>query len=214
MNRSRLAMLVVCVAARGVVAEEPLHLMAFNVLFRGADDAASVKAVEAEAPDVLCLTELTPTFLGTFEHRLASAYPHRALSPKSGTWGLGFASKLPLRDVQTYAVTPSGIPAMEATVVREGTPIRLVCLHLNPPVGKHRASDTFLQTMEKNGAVRVKQAATLVARYGALTTPVVLLGDFNETPGGPALRRSRRRAGRVGARCPERPARRPSPGPR
>jgi endonuclease/exonuclease/phosphatase family metal-dependent hydrolase len=187
MEKPRLVALVVCVLARVTVAGEPLHLMAFNVLFRGADDVASVKAVADEAPDVVCLSEVTPAFVSAFERSQAARFPHRAFAPKSGTWGLGVASKYPLRDVQTFAVAPSGIPAMEATIVREGTPIRLVCVHLNPPVGKHRASDTFLQTMEKNGAVRVKQAATLVARYAAVRTPVVLFGDFNETPGGPAL---------------------------
>jgi endonuclease/exonuclease/phosphatase family metal-dependent hydrolase len=92
-----------------------------------------------------------------------------------------------LSQVRWRAVAPSGIPELEATVVRDGVPIRLVCVHLNPPVGKHRASDGFLVTMEKNAAVREAQAATLVGWFAATTTPVVLLGDFNEAPGGAAL---------------------------
>jgi endonuclease/exonuclease/phosphatase (EEP) superfamily protein YafD len=186
MNHSWLLALVSSLAVRAAAAE-PLHLMAFNLLFRGADDATSLKAIADEAPEVLCLTELTPAFVKAFEGSLATRYPHRALQPATGTWGVGLASTLPLRDVQVRAVAPSGIPEMEATVVRDGVPVRLVCVHLNPPAGKHRASDTFLVTMKKNEEVRVKQAATLVSWFAARKTPVVLFGDFNETPGGPSL---------------------------
>lgn len=172
----------------GVAATPPeLHLMAFNVLFKGADDAKSVKAIADEAPDVVCLTELTPAFVTRFETALAKDYPHRSFSPKAGTWGVGLASKVPLSDVRVGPVAPSKIPAMEATVTLDGQQVRLACVHLTPPVGKHKKSDTMLDQFSKNAAVRKKQAATLVARYAATKSPVVLLGDFNEEPGGEAL---------------------------
>ena len=58
---TRLLGLVSCLLARGGVAQDDsLHVMAFNVLFEGADDAKSVQAIADEDPDVVCLTELTP----------------------------------------------------------------------------------------------------------------------------------------------------------
>lgn len=164
-----------------------LHLMAYNVLFDGADDAKSVKAIGAEGAEVVCLTELTAPFIRTFEASLGKAYPHRAFAPRVGTWGVGFASTLPLGDVQTYAVAPLGLPAMQATVRLGGREVRLVCVHLVPPTGKHHRSDTLFQAMEENAAVRKRQADALVARFAATRSPVVLLGDFNEEPGGGAL---------------------------
>jgi endonuclease/exonuclease/phosphatase (EEP) superfamily protein YafD len=183
-----LAASLVSHVAVGQAPAPPLEVMAFNVLFNGADDAKSVKAVADAAPDLVCLTELTPRFVGAFEGALASDYPHRHFAPQKGTWGVGLASKRPLKDVVVTPIAPSRIPSMEATVDVGGAPVRVVCVHLTPPMGKHRKSDDVFQTLEKNAAVREKQAATLVARFAKTKTPVVLLGDFNEEPGGAALR--------------------------
>lgn len=188
MTRTWLLALAVSLVSHGAVAEEPVKLMAFNVLFEGADDAASVKAIEAEAPEVVCLTELTPHFVKAFEGALSKTYPHRAFVPQAGTWGVGFASKRPLTDVRTGPVAPSKIPAMEARVQFDGGSVQLVCVHLIPPAGKHKKSDTFFDALEKNAAVRKKQAQTLITRFEKTERPVVLLGDFNEEPNGEGLR--------------------------
>ncbi len=188
MTRTWVLALAVSLASHGAGAEEPLKLMAFNVLFRGSDDAASVKAIETEAPDVVCLTELTPHFVTAFEGALSKTYPYRAFVPQAGTWGVGFASKRPLTEVRTGPVAPSKIPAMEARVQFGGGSVQLVCVHLMPPVGKHQKSDTFFEQLEKNAAVRMKQAQTLVTRFEKTERPVVLLGDFNEEPNGEGLR--------------------------
>lgn len=175
---------VACTAASRPSRGPSLHLLAYNVLFEGADDRESVKAIGAEDADVVCLTELTAPFIKTFEASLGKRFPHRAFAPKVGTWGVGFASKLPLADVQTYAVAPAGIPAMQATVKLGGREVRLVCVHLVPPVGRRGSP---VEALQQAGAVRKKQADALVARFAATTGPVVLLGDFNEEPGGGAL---------------------------
>lgn len=176
-----------CLVAQ-VAAAETLDVLAFNVLFRGADDAASIKTIEAEDADVVCLTELTPTFVKAFEaSTLAKTYPYRHFEPKPGTWGVGFASKQPLTRVATLPVPPLKLPAMTATTQLGIAPVELLCVHLNPPAGKHAKADSLATTLEKNDAVRAKQADALVARYATVTTPVVLLGDFNESPGGDAL---------------------------
>lgn len=187
-HTSRLIPLMVGLAAHVSAAGEPLHVMAFNVLYKGADDAKSVKAIEDEDPEVLCLTELTPAFIKTFEASLAKTYPHRSFSPKTGTWGVGFASKRPLRDVVVLPVAPSKIPAMEATVTHDGKRVRLSCVHLVPPVGKYKKTDTLADQFRKNAEVREKQTKTLVTRYSSVKSPLILLGDFNEEPGGAALK--------------------------
>jgi endonuclease/exonuclease/phosphatase (EEP) superfamily protein YafD len=170
----------------GVVPPAELHLMAFNVLFKGAKDAKSLDAIAAEDADVVCLTELTPTFVKGFETspKLAKAYPYRSFAPQKGTWGVGFASKVPLANVQTGPVLPVKIPAMEATVQFDGGPVQLLCVHLIPPGGKDGVT---LETLAKNAATRKQQAETLVKRYAKVKTPVVLLGDFNEEPVGAAM---------------------------
>lgn len=188
MKNTWLVTLVALLCAHTSAAQE-LRLMAYNVLYDGADDAKSVAAIEAETADVVCLRELTPHFVKAFEGSaaLTKAYPHRTFLPKTGTWGVGLASKVPLTDVRVVPVPPLKLPAMEATVRLDGADVRLVCVHLNPPAGKHKKSDSFAETLRKNAVVRKKQADTLVTRFASVKTPVVLLGDFNEEPGGEAL---------------------------
>ena len=183
-----LALTVLLLAGSAMAdAPRPLHVMAFNVLFRGADDVKSVQAIVDESPDVVCLTELTAPFITTFEAALAKDYPYRAFVPQKGTWGVGLASKVPLRNVTTGPVAPSRIPAMDASLTWEGRRVHLTCVHLVPPVGKYAKQDTLAAQFTKNAAVRERQAATLVKRLATVKDPVVLLGDFNEEPGNAAL---------------------------
>ncbi|MBL8913321.1 MAG: endonuclease/exonuclease/phosphatase family protein [Archangium sp.] len=164
-----------------------LKVLAFNVLFKGANNAKSLRAVTEEDADVVCLTELTPTFVKEFENDavLAKKYPHRVFVPQLGTWGVGFASKLPLSAVQTFGVAPIKLPAMEATVAFAGQPLELTCVHLQPPGGKDGVT---LETLAKTELIREKQAGTLTTRYAKLKSPSILLGDFNEEPGGKTMR--------------------------
>lgn len=172
-----------------VAAETPheLHVMAFNVLFEHANDKQSVQAIRDEDPDVVCFTELTSHFVKRFERELAEQYPYRAFVPQKGTWGVGIASKRPLRSIRTGPVAPLKLPAMEASVSLDGERLRLLCVHLNPPLGKHRKNDTVVATLDKNAAVRLAQATTLITRYEKVEGPLVLLGDFNEVPDGEAM---------------------------
>lgn len=179
-----LTLLVVATLA----AEPSSKFMAFNVLYRGADDAASISAIEQYAPDVLCLSELTPAFVRAFDASpLGQIYPARRFEPTLGTWGIGIASKFPLQSSTHFTVPPLKLPAVEAVLSVHGRALTVTCVHLNPPAGKHRASDGLLTTLSKNDVVRKKQADFLVAHFGK-TSPLVLLGDFNEQPGGEAMK--------------------------
>lgn len=184
MRLVRAIVIAVCVfSPTAAMHKGALHVMAFNVLFRGADDPKSLDAIAAEHAGVVCLTELTPRFAARFTERFQSEYPYRHFAPQVGTWGIGLASVYPLSSVRVGPVAPSGIPDLEATLMVRGRPVRLACVHLNPPLGKHRASDDLITTLRKNDDVREKQVATLVARFNGSREPVVLLGDFNDEPG-------------------------------
>lgn len=165
-----------------------VKVMAFNVLYKGADDAASVKAIASRAPDVLCLTELTDPFVKAFDAKLKSDYPYRHFETTQGTWGVGLASKFPIVSVASTPVPPLKLPAMEAQLSVRGQTLAVTCVHLNPPAGKHKKSDSFTTTLEKNADVREKQAQWLVERYAKLTGPLLVVGDFNEESVGRAMK--------------------------
>jgi endonuclease/exonuclease/phosphatase (EEP) superfamily protein YafD len=180
---------VLCaVLSQATGALPPVKVLAFNVLYQGEDDVRSLAAIKAEAPDVVCLTEVTPTFVTAFEHELGADYPYRQFVPTKGTWGVGLAARVPIAGAQLVPVAPLKLPMLEARVVLQGKEVLVGCVHLNPPAGKHRKDDTLLVTLEKNAAVRKRQADWLVARYAKLTTPALLLGDFNEERVGAAMK--------------------------
>lgn len=183
-----LLVLASCLHARDARASDDggVTLLAYNVLFQGADDAKSIAAIDAAAPDVVCLTELTPRFVKAFEKKLGAKYPHRAFQPAKGTWGVGFASKRPLRAVAVVPQAPSRIPALEARTTLDGVDTTLLCVHWVPP-DVHQPKKSLADALKDNTAVHAKQAATFTTRYARARGPVVILGDFNAQPGDDGL---------------------------
>jgi endonuclease/exonuclease/phosphatase (EEP) superfamily protein YafD len=169
--------------------EEPISVMAYNVLYDAPDIEKSLDAIDRAKPDILCLRELSTPFARAFERRLGSSFPNRALFPKSvGTWGLGLASRFPLSSAVVFEERPHKLPAIQAQVSTPSGRVLVACLHLFPPVGKHRKSDGFLETMNKNAELRHKQAQFIVTRYSHTQGPLLVVGDMNEGPDGAAVR--------------------------
>lgn len=154
--------------------------MAYNVLYNAEDPQASVALIAKAAPDIVCLRELTPKFVTTFKKGLGKTLPYQKFFPKKGTWGAGIASKYPIRNASVFPGKPHRLPAMEGTVMLPSGSLLVLCLHLFPPVGKHKKSDTMLETMDKNAVLRKEQAQYLVKRISGHKGPVLILGDMNE----------------------------------
>ena len=176
-------------AAYGADAQATHSIMAFNVLFRGANQDANLKAIEDTSPDVICFREIETSFAGAFLDRFKEQYPHRRFrrhKPRPA-WGVAIASKHPISDWRVFPERPYTIPAADAVVNIDGKELRVVCVHLIPPVARYRRGEAFWQTMERNDVLRRRQAKYLLYRYRDEARPVVMLGDFNEDTDGPAL---------------------------
>lgn len=157
-----------------------LSVIAYNVLYTSPDPDRSVDLLAQEDADLICLRELTPAFVKRFEARLGERYPHRVMKPKRGTWGVGIASKHPIVRHQHFPQKPHRLPALEARIKTDTGALTLVCVHLMPPIAKHRKKDGLLTTMGKNEALREAQARYLIGRYVDLKQPLLIAGDFNE----------------------------------
>lgn len=182
-----LLLLLAC-AAHSESAPPPFRAMTYNVLYDAKDVQASLDVIEKEQPDLLCLRELTPGFAEAFRKRLGLKYPYSVLAPRTGTWGVGIASRHPLLRTQRFPERPHKLPAMEADVKLDGHTLKVVCVHLMPPGAKHRKSDDVFDAMEKNAELRTKQGQALMERYEDVQGPMLLLGDMNEGRGGGALK--------------------------
>lgn len=185
-------------------AASQVSIMSYNVLYDSTEIEKSLDAIEEADADIVCLRELSSTFARAFEKRLGQKYPYRSLAPKkSGTWGVGIASRFKVSKSIVFEEKPHRLPAMQARVSTSAGPVLVACLHLFPPVGKHRKSDGFFETMEKNADLRRKQAEYIVGRYAEERDPLLVVGDMNETPDGKAVQTFEKAGIRRACRSPQ-----------
>ena len=163
--------------------------MAFNVLYRGADNDANVAAIDAERPDIVCVREIEGRFAGRFLKDLKQRYPHRRYRPhkERPAWGVAIASRFPITEWRVFRERPHTIPAADAIIRIADRELRVVCVHLVPPVAQYRRGEMVWDTIERNKVLRRRQAKYLLYRYRNEARPVLMLGDFNEDVGEPAL---------------------------
>jgi vancomycin resistance protein VanJ len=156
-----------------------------NVNAGNPDPVGTARDLATSGADVLALVELTPQAAGTYEKRLAKAYPYHTLQGTVGLW-----SKLPLSDAQPIDIMDYGplartMPAgqktdsyraLRATVATEHGPLTVYVAHpgsvrVNPRAGFWTASrDIGVQALGKAIAADPSKR-------------VVLLGDLNGTTG-------------------------------
>ena len=166
-----------------------ISAMAFNVLYRGADNAKNLDAVARESPDIVCLREIEPGFARAFLDRFEGDYPHRKYRPyrKRPAWGVAIASRYPISEWRVFRERPYIIPAADAVVTVGDAELVVSCVHLIPPMARYRRSEAAWDTIEKNRVLRRRQAKYLLWRYRDEQRPVIMLGDFNEDVDEPAL---------------------------
>ncbi|NTX61736.1 endonuclease/exonuclease/phosphatase family protein [Myxococcus sp. CA051A] len=171
-------------------AQGKVTVMTYNVLYSAPpeDVAKSLDLIEKEAPDILCLRELTPGFASAFRKRLGKEYPHVRLVPRKGTWGVGIASRHPMTRTEHFSQEPHRMPALEADVRLAGRTLKVSCVHLMAPGATHRKDDDLVESMAKNAVLRKKQADALMKRYSKEQGPLLLLGDMNEGRAGDAMK--------------------------
>lgn len=182
-----LTLLAGCVGDVKSSSQKGIALMAYNVLYNSTETEKSLELIKAYDPDVLCLREMTPKFAKAFVTKLGKNYPSRSFHSRKGTWGVGIASKYPIHTAQHFPVKPHRIPGLQAIVTIDDSRLMVACLHLFPPVGKHRKSDGFFETLKKNEQLRLNQARYLIAKYAKWKGPLILMGDMNEGADGDAV---------------------------
>ena len=168
--------------AKPAQSDQGWSAMTYNVKFDSKSQSETLSLIEASQADVLCLQEITRQFVAKFNKKLGDVYPYTLFEPRSGTWGVGIASRHPLTNLVIFSQKPHRMPAAEAMVHVKKRRVRISCVHLFPPVAKRNKKHGHLKAMKENAKLRVAQANYLVERYRATKNLVLLLGDFNEGP--------------------------------
>lgn len=155
----------------------------FNVSHPASSDPETVEAVGQTGADVIFLQEVTPSWREVLERRYGSEYPHRSFAVAGGAGGLGVLSRFPLVRPRVLAA-PVKHPAGLVEVKTPGGDVQVLNVHLRS-VFTRRKGKGYAGAYFSVGKDHVEELEAYFAQRREM--PTLVVGDFNESPGGPAV---------------------------
>ncbi len=152
-----------------------LVAMAYNLGPSVSTPARLVAAIAAEDADVVAAEEVYPAAARALRTDLESRYPYAILEP--GRHETGLLSRYPIREQEWFRPAGFGREALHATLDAGGRPLEVFVIHPLPP-GIAWLRTTHMPIGLYEGGLD-RQMADVAARAGALSGPVLVLGDFN-----------------------------------
>ena len=164
-----------------------LRLMTYNLNYANPDFGKTLDAIAAADADIVLLQEVSEHWRDALLGRFQAAYPHRAFRIHTRmAGGLAVLSKLPITREELWA-PPSGtgawFPAERIVVTAPFGALQLLNVHLRPALDRGSWIRGYMTTPD----VRRRE---IEANWRSLDreTPTIVAGDFNEDPGGRAVR--------------------------
>ncbi|MBX7456863.1 endonuclease/exonuclease/phosphatase family protein [Qipengyuania sp. 1NDH17] len=142
-------------------------LLTLNVLQKNRDYQRTIDLIRRADADIVLLTETDQAWADAVADAL-SAYPGRIDRPLDNTYGIMFASRLPMSNASIQDLAQADTPSVFATLQAGGHSFRMIGLHPRPPKPKQ-------DTEERDAEIVV---AARMARD--LNMPVMAIGDFND----------------------------------
>ena len=142
--------------------------LGLNVFQYNRDYAKTLRMIDRERPDILLLMETDHRWVKALAPVLAR-YPYTLLRPIDNTYGIVFASKLPVTTARTENVTDRDTPTVYARLATKGgQAFDYVGLHPRPPIP---GQDTDQRDR------KIERAALRIA---GSPIPAMAMGDFND----------------------------------
>lgn len=189
-----LAALVACQGpmVRGPLPPTPagaVRVMTYNVNVGLAGDAATIAAISAGNADLVLLQETTPAWETALRATLAERYPHQAYHHCCGAGGLAVLSRWQVDVLDLVPPIGDGwFPAWRLRAASPLGPLQVMNVHLHPPLDRQGSVVGYFSSRP----IRRREIAELVERLEP-GLPTLVVGDFNEGPGGGAVRLLERR---------------------
>ncbi|KQN26321.1 hypothetical protein ASE86_09335 [Sphingomonas sp. Leaf33] len=161
-------------------------VLSLNVLQTNRDYDRTARLIDRVRPDILLLMETDARWAQALAPQLRR-YPHRIDRPLDNTYGILFATRLPMQSGRVETIAERDTPSIDA-VLSAGTPFRIIALHPRPPLP---GQDTHARDAE----------IAIAARRAARTRiPVLAMGDFNDVAWSHTSRLFKRVGGYLDAR--------------
>jgi endonuclease/exonuclease/phosphatase (EEP) superfamily protein YafD len=150
--------------------EVRVRIVTANLLFSNSRTPQIADEISKLAPDLIAFEEFTNTSgLPLTTMPQFAAYPYRKLATTYNPDGIALFSKLPIEQANTIVL--GGRRAIEATVLTDAGPITVLAIHTVAPVNRG-ANRAWLRELDAIGD-----------QAHAVSGPLVVVGDFNATPG-------------------------------
>jgi len=146
-----------------------LTVLNSNLLLVNADYEAQLANIKLVNPDIIAFQEYTDAWHNVLSNRLAD-YPHQAVLPRNGAFGIALYSRFPLVDGGPEVVSSAMPPMINAIVDLGDRQLSVMAVHPPPPVST-AAYD-----------IRNEQLQLIAKRSAVHTDALVVMGDFNTTP--------------------------------
>ena len=143
-------------------------VLGLNVYQHNRDYAPTRALIDRVKPDILLLMETDGRWVDALAPQLAR-YRSRVMRPLDNTYGMVFATNLPVRSAGTRNITDQDTPTLYARLAtRDGKPFDYIGLHPRPPVP---GQDTDLRDR------KIEHAALAIDDH---RVPKLAMGDFND----------------------------------
>lgn len=163
--------------------EPTVRVMTYNVNFGLAGDRAALAVLDEGWADLVVLQETTPAWERHLRNDTQRTYPHMLFRHSGGAGGLAALSKVPFEERDYLPARAGWFPAWRLVFDTRLGPLQVLAVHLRPPIsdGGSVVSGYF--------ATPSVRAQEIRDHYAALdpSLPTLVVGDFNEGPGGRAL---------------------------
>ncbi|KWV94438.1 endonuclease/exonuclease/phosphatase family protein [Erythrobacter sp. AP23] len=141
--------------------------LTLNVLQDNREYGRTVDLIRRLDPDIVLLMETDRAWADAVAPALAG-YPGRIDRPLDNTYGIMFASKLPMANASIQDLAQKDTPSVFATLSVGGHDFRMIGLHPRPPVPRQDTEERDAEIV-----MAAKQAQDLAL-------PVLAIGDFND----------------------------------
>ena len=142
-------------------------LLTLNVLQTNREYQRTADLIRRVDPDVLLLMETDQAWADAMAP-VMQAYPGQIHRPLDNTYGIMFATRLPMSDASIQDFAQADTPSVVATLRAGKSAFRMIGLHPRPP--------TVNQDTEERDAEIIMAAK----QSAALSMPVLAIGDFND----------------------------------
>jgi endonuclease/exonuclease/phosphatase (EEP) superfamily protein YafD len=157
-----------------------ITVMSFNLLARNRDIAAITAAIQANAPDLVGVQELTAETETKLAQALLPTYPYHVRLPADLRAGVGLFSRHPLEDLLAYPLPPMHL-SLRGRVRIDDRALQIYVVHLSPNNMLGYPLREFPTLTAARYAARAAETTQLQQALQTSELPTMVLCDCNLT---------------------------------